>query len=308
MNARVFLVLILVTAAFAADSLTITLHPEIQVDRPFAVLGEIADCSGPDAEAAALVVVQELPDLEARRITPERVRAALATSFPKRSIAISGETRLSRAVETISVERQRVAAEAWLSKEAGAGVEISFSRLPQVCTVPADRERPCDLVVEGLVRERIGNVPMRIRISRDGRELARSLTVAVAAQVADLAVPTRTMNRGERLQLGDLRTERIDLATGHYETAALADLIGKEVRMTLTADAPIPQGALREPPLILGGATVELQVTSDRFIITTSAVALSDGIMGDTINVRRATDGKQVQARVIGEGQVSASP
>lgn len=305
---RILAVFCLVAALAASEPLVVELRGEVTVPRARATLADIAELSGPDATIAGALVVQDLPDTNERRVTAHQVRALLVGVASGSRLEIRGEARVQRAIDSVSAEALEAAVIAHLAANAGVGAEITFRRPPSALIVPADDGEAWTIAVDPLVNRSIGEVPVRLRVCRGGRDLARALVVAHVALIAEVAVPVRPLARGDLIGFGDVRLDRIDLTSGRWETAAIETLIGSEVRIPLVADAPIPAGAVRMPPAVRGGAAVEIAITTDGFTITTSAQALGDGQIGDTIMVRRGTDGRTMSARVTGPGQVTVSP
>jgi len=305
---RILAVFCLVAALAASEPLVVVLRGDVTVPRPRATLADIAELSGRDAAIAGALVVQDLPDTNGRSVTAHQVRALLVGVASGSRLEIRGEALVRRGVESVSAEALEAAAREHLVATAGIGAEITFRRPPSALVIPADDGEAWTIAVDPLVNRSIGEVPVRLRVCRGGRDLARALAVAHVAQVAEVAVPVRPLARGDLIGLGDVRSERVDLTSGRWETAPIETLIGSEVRIPLVADAPIPVGAVRMPPAVRGGTAVEIAITTDGFTITTSAQALGDGRIGDTITVRRGTDGRTMSARVTGPGQVTVSP
>lgn len=302
------LFLFVATAWAASEPLVVALHADVTVPRARVTLADIATLSGTDAAIAGTLVVQDLPDTSARTISAHQVRAVLAGVAAGSRLDVRGESRVQRAVESVSAEALQEAARQHMVAQAGDGAEVTFRRPPSAVIIPADDTEPWTIAVDPLVHRSIGEVPVRLRVCRGGHDLARALAVAHVALVAEVAVPVRPLARGDLIGFGDLRMSRIDLTTGRWDTTSIEALVGSEVRLPLAADAPIPTGAVRMPPVVRGGGAVEIAITTDGFTITTSAQALGDGQIGDTITVRRGTDGRTMSARVTGPGQVTVSP
>ncbi len=302
------------------EPLRVALRADVVVPRAQATLADIADLSGPNADLAATLIIQDLPDTNPRHIQAQQVRGLLSGVASGAALEVRGETTVVRGVAVVAVEFMQDAIIAQLSTTSGtAGSEntsrdtlgkavVTFRRPPSAVPVPADDTAPWQLIIEPLVNRAVGEIPARVRVVRLGQDIGRTLAVAFVTQQQAVAIPVRNVARGEVLALGDLRSGEVDLASGHWDLSALETLIGAEVRIPLQADAPIPTGAVRMPPAVRGGSQVEMAVTTSGFTLTASATALSDGQVGDTIQVRRLTDGRTMNAQVAGPGQVTISP
>lgn len=290
------------------EPLRVALRADVVVPRAQATLGDIADLSGPNADLAATLVIQDLPDTTPRRILSHQVRGLLSTVAAGSALEVTGATNLVRAVDVVAVETMQEAIVAHLRAVGGEGAVVTFRRPPSAVPISADESARWQLIIEPLVNRPVGEIPVRVRVVRQGQDIGRALAVTFVTQQQAVAIPVRALARGDVLALGDLRWGEVDLASGRWETAALESLIGSEVRIPLQADAPIPAGAVRMPPVVRGGSQVEMAVMTSGFTLTASATALSDGQIGDTIMVRRLTDGRTMNAQVAGPGQVTITP
>lgn len=84
-----------------------------------------------------------------------------------------------------------------------------------------------------------------------------------------------------------------------------ADVIGKQARGRLTAGKPIVMTKLGEPVLVRRGARMTAHYREDGFSISTSVIALSDGIEGSIIDARGVDTGALIKVEVLESGELA---
>lgn len=63
--------------------------------------------------------------------------------------------------------------------------------------------------------------------------------------------------------------------------------------------------AARQPPAVRRGSPVTLSIDTGSFRVATAGVALADAPLGALVRVRNGVTGREVEGRVIGDGQVA---
>jgi flagella basal body P-ring formation protein FlgA len=81
-------------------------------------------------------------------------------------------------------------------------------------------------------------------------------------------------------------------------------VVGKLVRVGLSAGQTVVAGHLKLPVVVRNGAPVEVAATVGQVSVTGSGIAQQDGAVGDLIRVR-VPGGRTLQAVVTGEGRVT---
>jgi len=146
-----------------------------------------------------------------------------------------------------------------------------------------------------------------VRIGVDGDTRA---TVPVAfrrVEVRQSVVATRQIARGEVLTAGDveLKTEQIHgVAAAPQAFSDLSDVIGKQAKLTIRQGQPIGPRAVAEPIVIPRNTPVTIIIEKGALRIASSGLALTDGRMNETVDVRVIATGKVVKAQVTGPGGV----
>jgi len=178
----------------------------------------------------------------------------------------------------------------------------------EVTVVPPDnrlRLPACaNPVAETMEGQRLwGWTQIRVRCPGDG---GWSLGVRTHVQVFVLALVTRrALPAGSVIDADDIRVAEVDLTTSPYPPVTEpAFVIGKLVRVGLSAGQTVVAGHLKLPVVVRNGAPVEVVATVGQVSVTGSGTAQQDGAVGDLIRVR-VPGGRTLQAIVTGEGRVT---
>jgi flagellar basal body P-ring formation protein FlgA len=81
-------------------------------------------------------------------------------------------------------------------------------------------------------------------------------------------------------------------------------LIGKVARRTLLPGQPIPFSAIRDPYLVTQGKTVMVVFEHGGLTITTNALALQNGGLGDVVSLRNLDSGAIIKGTVASNGSI----
>lgn len=81
-------------------------------------------------------------------------------------------------------------------------------------------------------------------------------------------------------------------------------VVGRVARRTLLKGQPIPANALRDPYLIISGKTAVVVFQDGGLMITSQAVALQSGSVGDVVSLRNIESGTMIRGVVAGDGTV----
>lgn len=279
------------------------LRPVVSVANERATLGEVAELSG---DAAMIDVIRdlsvvELPDLRERKLEAPDIRQAIGHGVGT-SLLVSGATRVTRRGRTITDAEIVQAATAAVLAE-GDELVVSTLRSSGALIIP-DGGSAVTMIAQPLDQSRTGDIPFRVRLMRGEVELARALVSLRVVRHRQMLVAARMLRRGERLGVGDIRTERV--AVNRAGTTALTQdhIIGHEARMDLAEGIPLTAAVIMLPPNVRAGQGIMMQVNTERFQLTAKGQALNDGHIGEVIYVRRETDGRTVRGKIIADGQV----
>jgi flagella basal body P-ring formation protein FlgA len=81
-------------------------------------------------------------------------------------------------------------------------------------------------------------------------------------------------------------------------------LVGKVARLTLVPGQPIPANGVREPFVIKQGQPALVVFAAGALVISTTAVPLQPGAIGDTISLRNSDSGSTIRGIVQADGTV----
>lgn len=296
------LALALALAAALSAETTVALAPAV-VAGPVVTLGEIAAIASTEPELAARlagVVVDRIDDAGPRRMPAVLIRGAINRDLPGTALTLTGTAEISRRMTALG--EPEILAALTARHAADPPDALRLVRWSGAVSVPSAARR--DVTAEPLDPEApAGELAYRIVVRAEGREWGRFLAVAAVERTRLVAVAARDLARGTVLQPGDLRIDRRSTRV-RRPAPDLAALAGMVTTTAIVAGAEIPAEAVAVPPLVRGGQEVALLIDAGRFTLTTRGVALADGVLGAAVAVRRATDGRTVQATVSGPGEL----
>lgn len=154
------------------------------------------------------------------------------------------------------------------------------------------------------------------------RQLARwlALTLAAlaclaspqtaAAEDLELPVPRAVIYPGDVLSEESLVSRAFIAHTVARATIHEARdmLVGKVAKRTLLPGQPIPISAVRDPYLVTQGKTAMVVFEWGGLVITTNALALQNGGLGDVVSLRNLDSGAVIRGTVASDGSVRLDP
>lgn len=131
-----------------------------------------------------------------------------------------------------------------------------------------------------------------------------SATVKVVADYLTAAAPLAQGQVIEARHLANARGDLTQLPTGILTDASQA--LGRSLKLSLPAGAPLRQDALRAPDVVLQGQTVRLTTAGSGFRISSEAKALNNAAEGQVVQARTA-NGQIVSGIARSGGNVEVS-
>lgn len=126
-----------------------------------------------------------------------------------------------------------------------------------------------------------------------------SLRVQVDART-EMLTAVRQLLAGTVLTEEDLQLQKHDLSqAGGHPVKNMTDAVGKKLRMTVRAGAPIKSNQLVSVPVIVSGQLVTIIAENAGVRITVSGRARSAGGIGDLIRVQNTVSNKEISARIL---------
>lgn len=303
----IFLLLLFLLPSGAHAALSVTLRPEAQVHQSLVTVGDIATVAGPEAQAAPVraLVVASAPALGASRpLRREQVAWQLAQHGVK-GAALSGPSvvTISRVVRTLAPAELDAAAQDSLRQaagESGALLELTLvSPLPAV-TVP---EGPVEVSAKPAGASLGALRSVTLTVSAEGR-VVRTLTARYRLRL-EVETPTavRALRPGEPLEAACWALQQTDVAAVPGRPLTAEELVGRRVRRTVPAGAPLTTENTEPTPLVLKGSTVAVTVRIGGVVLSFEAVARQDGGAGQSIELLNPAAKQTFHATITGPAQ-----
>lgn len=130
-------------------------------------------------------------------------------------------------------------------------------------------------------------------------------TVAVKSFEAVLVL-TKQLSRNDRIGLEHFTTETRDTST--LQPGYLTDpndIINKQATRFIPVGSVLYRSHYSEPTLVKRGERVSIQSGKPGLLITSTGVAMTDGIKGQQISVKNVSSQRVIQATVVNLGLVS---
>ncbi|MDK9716767.1 MAG: flagellar basal body P-ring formation chaperone FlgA [Trichlorobacter sp.] len=214
--------------------------------------------------------------------------------------AVSGHAATTATV-LLSEQEVRGAVERFLAEKlAGHGWETTLRQLsmPQGIRV-SNGPRDLELIAPaGWDGWGAATIVLIVRVN-GAVEKNLSLRVQVDART-EMLTAARQLLAGTVLTEADLLLQKHDLSqAGGHPVKNMADAVGKKLRMTVRAGAPIKSNQLVSVPVIVSGQLVTIIAENAGVRITVSGRARSAGGIGDLIRVQNMVSNKEIAARIL---------
>lgn len=209
-----------------------------------------------------IVACSALPSATVADTPTLAVRGALLTAEEHRNVALSESTFLGL-------------------PRPGPGIEFSAALLPSAAP---DR------------------VAVQLEVRAQGQLVSRRAYELPLTEAGTVIVPRHTIPAGRVITAEDLTERELKLGgpPGRF-ARQVADLVGKQARVTLLAMRPIPLPELRAEKVVERGEVLTVAVLSGGLEVTVLAEALEDGAVGARIKVKNQTSQRVFAAVVVGK-------
>lgn len=152
----------------------------------------------------------------------------------------------------------------------------------------------------------IGLIQLEIKVLTGGRMVKTVPMVVQVSMIRNVLVARRSINQGATVQAQDVK--RVSLSFTRLDKLGINDVaraVGMRAKRFISAGNLIDTGMFDSVPLVTRGQLVTLTSVSGAVRVVTSASALEDGLLGETITVRAAESKRlELDAVVVGRGAV----
>lgn len=215
------------------------------------------------------------------------INSVLAGAAPGMQQAVA-ESEIREAVERMLVEKQ-----------AATGWELSIRQLsvPQGIKTSSGSRQLEVVVPAGWGGWEPVSVALVVRVN--GRvEKNLSLRLTVDART-DMVVAVRQLPAHTVLKADDLKIEKHEVSqAGGQPLSRISEAVGKKVRTSVRAGAPLRDSQLATVPVVVSGQLVTIVAENGGVRITVAGRARSAGGVGDLIRVQNMLSQKEFPARV----------
>ncbi|WP_321367246.1 flagellar basal body P-ring formation chaperone FlgA [uncultured Desulfuromusa sp.] len=122
--------------------------------------------------------------------------------------------------------------------------------------------------------------------------------------IAEVAVPTRSIRRGEILDADSFELRFQDITKLKDPIFADDDIIGKQLKRSVRLGEPLQTNQVEFPPVIKRGERVVIQVQSMGLMLSAAGEAKQDGSTGEAIRVMNTNSHKEILCQVVAPGLV----
>lgn len=173
--------------------------------------------------------------------------------------------------------------------------------LPQSFKVPQGR------IVHEIVPAKPGVIGSRrvTLITRvDGRTVGNHSVRVELEALAEIAVSTASLRRGQLLTRDDIELRYQDVSNVKRPIFAVADVVGKRLKRSVRLGDPLQEHQIEFPPLIKRGQRVVIEAKRGGLMLTAAGEARQDGRPGEAIRVMNSGSRKEVLCQVVAPGLV----
>jgi flagella basal body P-ring formation protein FlgA len=301
--------IILATASSAWAQTAPSLRAQVSVGGDLVRIGDFVDHAGDLAQIALF----RSPDLGTTGAVPvaqviEALRAHNVIGVATNDIREVMVTREARTLSQKEIETEVARA---LERRNGLGdaanLALNFDRDVRLVQLDA-AHRGALVPIAARYETRNARFDVTFEIAREqGAPPARLRFTGTAAETVEVAVVTRSVERGEILKSSDLVTERRPKAEAGYDPAPRARALGMQMRKGARAGQYLRMADLAKADLVQRDQTVTLIYESPGLYLTMRGKAMEAGSEGDIVNAVNLQSKRTVQGIVTGPGQLTMS-
>jgi len=144
-----------------------------------------------------------------------------------------------------------------------------------------------------------------IVVLKDGAEVGRGAVYVRVEVFREVVVARRKVLKQQPLSNDDLDIKKLEVSL--YPNKYFVDknlIIGKISTTLIPEGAVLLQWMVKDEPVVGRGTNVKIVIRSEGLLVEAQGEALEDGQLGEIIKVRRRGIKQNIEAEVIGPGQV----
>jgi flagella basal body P-ring formation protein FlgA len=302
-------VIVLLTATSAVAQTTPSLRGNVAVNGDVVRIGDFIDNAGELAQ----IPLFRAPDLGTTGAVPvaqvlDALRAHNVIGVATGDIREVLVTREARTLHQKDIEAEIARA---LERRSGLGeaanLSLTLDRDVRVMQLDANHRGGLSPIA---VRydPRNARFDVTFEIARDqGAQPTRLRFTGTAIETVEVAVVTRSVERGEILKSADIVVERRPKSEAAYDPVPRERAVGMQMRRSARAGQHLRVADLAKPDLVQRDQNVTLIYETGGLYLTMRGKAIDAGSEGDTVSVMNLQSKRTVQGTVTGPGQVTMS-
>ena len=150
-----------------------------------------------------------------------------------------------------------------------------------------------------------GGMILPLQVLEDGVERERIFIRTSIKVFKDIVVAKKNLKKGTAVKTGDVELKECDIleVRGDYFSQA-ASLSNKEAESYIPAGTVVTINMIRQIPVVAKNEKVKILVKDSGIRVEAEGVAQEDGMIGDSIKIKRLNTRVIIEAVVVSEGLV----
>lgn len=179
-------------------------------------------------------------------------------------------------------------------------VLVQFHNLPK-------EETNIKRVIISRLPDRKGDGQARIEFEdRSGKGRVAYVSFRVST-MKRFYVLKRNMEKGEIIRIQDVQENYAYLNDASFYPSSAEEIVGKRLKRSVQKNTVITKDLLEDEYLVKKGDVVTVKFENEKMMISTKAISLERGKLGDTIKVKNMTSGKEIVGLISGAKEVTVS-
>ncbi len=284
-----------------------TLRPAVTVTADVVRIGDMVENAGP----VSAIPIFRSPDCGTTGSVPvamvlEAIRAHDLLLIDTRNLSDISVTRAGRTIGLKEIE-ERIARAFTGRQKLGSAKDIAVVLDREARPILADTSATGELqVTRSFYDPRSGRFDIVFDLAASGGRVIRQRYAGTLAEMADVTVLTRALERGDVIRDADVAVERRPRTEipGDFVRGA-EDAVGSAVRQSLRAGWMLRRADLTKPEWVRRDEPVTIVYESPGLVLTLRGKAVDSGSQGELVNVVNVQSKRQLQGYVTAPGRVT---